>query len=122
MYNCCLCGSWLTMPGQPCLKQFRCTRIATHAAHVSPPHEPYTSFSQETTLPNITMPLWSRNATRAKPSQFFQVSHTSGCWGWKLHSANSLDFSSSGFSILWKLVSLPIFHFSFEIRHAEWPQ
>merc|ERR1719221_290239 len=78
--------------------------------------------SHETTLPNITTPLPSMKATRDKPSQFLNVSHTSGCWGWKLHCAISLDFREWGSSIFLPPVSLPIFHLSFEIRHADRPQ
>jgi len=49
--------------------------------------------SHEMTFPSITTPLPSMKATRERPSQFLNVSHTSGCWGWKLHSAISLDFN-----------------------------
>merc|ERR1719506_2402761 len=49
--------------------------------------------SHEITFPNITTPLPSMKATRERPSQFLKVSATSGCWGWKLHSAISFDFS-----------------------------
>merc|ERR1740121_2826984 len=82
-----------------------------------------TSFrSQEMTLPNMTTPFPSMNATRDKPSQFLKVSHTKGCGGAKLHWAISLDFNECGSSIFLPPVSLPIFHLSFEIRHADRPQ
>merc|ERR1712187_266843 len=51
------------------------------------------------TLPSITTPLPSMKATRERPSQFLKVSHTSGCCGWKLHCAISLDFKEWGSSI-----------------------
>merc|ERR1712045_740089 len=78
--------------------------------------------SQEITFPSMTTPLPSMNATRERPSQFLKVSHTSGCWGWKLHWAISFDFNEWGSSIFLPPVSLPIFHFNLEIRHAERPQ
>merc|ERR1719230_887067 len=71
--------------------------------------------SQEMTLPNMTTPFPSMKATRERPSQFLKVSHTNGCCGWKLHSAISLDFRECGSSIFLPPVSLPIFHFSFEM-------
>merc|ERR1712190_321784 len=77
--------------------------------------------SQEITLPSITTPLPSMKATRERPSQFLKVSHTNGCWGWKLHWAISLDFNEWGSSIFLPPVSLPIFHFSLEMRHAARP-
>merc|ERR1719356_2191775 len=61
-------------------------------------------------------------ATRDKPSQFLNVSHTSGCCGWKLHCAISLDFKECGSSIFLPPVSLPIFHLSLEMRQADRPQ
>merc|ERR1719224_256099 len=73
------------------------------------------------TLPNITTPFPSMKATRERPSQFLKLSQTSGCCGWKLASAISLDFSAWGSSIFLPPVSLPIFHESLEIRHAERP-
>merc|ERR550537_633933 len=73
------------------------------------------------TLPNMTTPLPSMKATRDKPSQFLKVSATSGCWGAKEHSAISLDFKEWGSPIFLPPVSLPIFHLSFEIRHAARP-
>merc|ERR1711959_621386 len=63
--------------------------------------------SHEMTLPSITTPLPSMNATRERPSQFLNVSATSGCWGWKEHSAISFDFSECGSSIFLPPVSLP---------------
>merc|ERR1712224_1007171 len=87
-----------------------------------PPAEPSSLRSQVTTLPSITTPLPSMKATRESPSQFLKVSHTSGCWGWKEHWAISFDFSECGSSTFLPPVSLPIFHLSFEIRHAERPQ
>merc|ERR1719229_1567787 len=61
-------------------------------------------------------------ATRDKPSQFLKVSQTSGCCGWKLHSAISFDFNECGSSIFFPPVSLPIFQTTLEIRHAARPQ
>merc|ERR1719353_944059 len=78
--------------------------------------------SHETTLPSMTTPLPSMNATRDRPSQFLKVSQTSGCCGWNEHSAISLDFKECGSSIFLPPVSLPIFHFSLEMRHADRPQ
>merc|ERR1719400_2566611 len=86
-----------------------------------PPVSPSPFRSQEITFPNITTPLPSINATRDKPSQFLKVSQTNGCCGWKLHCAISLDFSEWGSSIFLPPVSFPIFHLSFEIRHADLP-
>merc|ERR1712159_260573 len=81
-----------------------------------PPPLSDSSFrSHEMTLPSITTPLPSINATRERPSQFLKESHTSGCCGWNEHSAISLDFSAWGSSIFLPPVSLPIFHFSFEM-------
>merc|ERR1712050_667246 len=93
-----------------------------HAHFFLPPAAPSSFRSQETTLPNMTTPLPSMNATRDRPSQFLNVSHTNGCWGWKEHWAISLDLSECGSSIFLPPVSLPIFHLSFEMRHAERPQ
>merc|ERR1712176_1129603 len=78
--------------------------------------------SQETTLPSITTPFPSMKATRERPSQFLKVSQTSGCCGWKLHCAISLDFSECGSSIFLPPVSFPIFHLSLLIRQADRPQ
>merc|ERR1712113_832819 len=61
------------------------------------------------------------NATRERPSQFLNVSQTRGCCGWKLHCAISFDFNEWGSSIFLPPVSLPIFHFNLEMRHAERP-
>merc|ERR1719408_726486 len=85
---------------------------------------PAASFfcSHDTTLPSMTTPFPSINATRESPSQFLKVSHTSGCWGWKLHSAISFDFNAWGSSIFLPPVSLPIFHLRAEIRQADRPQ
>merc|ERR1712060_394463 len=87
-----------------------------------PPLSPSSLRSQEITLPSMTTPLPSIKATRESPSQFLKVSHTRGCCGWKLHCAISLDLSECGSSIFLPPVSLPIFHFSLLIRHAERPQ
>merc|ERR1719175_19084 len=87
-----------------------------------PPAAPSSLRSQEITFPSITTPLPSMNATRDRPSQFLNVSQTSGCCGWKLHCAISLDFKECGSSIFLPPVSFPIFHLSFEMRHAERPQ
>merc|ERR1719281_1083396 len=73
------------------------------------------------TFPSITTPFPSINATRERPSQFLKLSQTSGCWGWKLASAISLDFSAWGSSIFLPPVSFPIFHFKAEMRHADRP-
>merc|ERR1711976_922685 len=86
-----------------------------------PPLSPSSLRSHEITLPSITTPLPSMKATRDKPSQFLNVSQTSGCCGWKLHWAISLDFNECGSSIFLPPVSLPIFHLSFEMRQAERP-
>merc|ERR1711933_298057 len=86
-----------------------------------PPAPPSSLRSQEMTLPSITTPLPSMNATRDRPSQFLKVSHTRGCWGWKLHCAISLDLREWGSSIFLPPVSLPIFHFNLEIRQADRP-
>merc|ERR1711953_644946 len=96
------------------------------AAHErSDPHfflPPLSSLrSQEITLPSMTTPLPSMKATRDSPSQFLNVSQTSGCWGWKLHCAISLDFREWGSSIFLPPVSFPIFHLSLEMRQAERP-
>merc|ERR1719221_2028862 len=87
-----------------------------------PPLSASSFFSQEMTFPSITTPLPSMNATRDKPSQFLNVSHTSGCCGWKEHSAISFDFNECGSSIFLPPVSFPIFHFNLEMRHADRPQ
>merc|ERR1712061_580430 len=87
-----------------------------------PPPAASSLRSQEMTLPNITTPFPSMNATRDKPSQFLNVSHTKGCWGWEEHWAISLDLRECGSSIFFPPVSLPIFHLSLEMRQAERPQ
>merc|ERR1712211_45955 len=87
-----------------------------------PPAAPSYLRSQEITFPSMTTPLPSMKATRDRPSQFLKVSHTSGCCGWKLHCAISLDFRECGSSIFLPPVSLPIFHLSEEMRQAERPQ
>merc|ERR1719394_2045186 len=87
-----------------------------------PPLSASVFLSQEITLPNMTTPLPSMKATRDRPSQFLKVSQTSGCCGWKLHSAISFDFKECGSSIFFPPVSLPIFHLSAEMRQAERPQ
>merc|ERR1712137_1516810 len=87
-----------------------------------PPLSPSSLRSQEMTLPSITTPFPSMKATRERPSQFLKVSQTSGCCGAKLHWAISFDFSECGSSIFLPPVSLPIFHLSFEMRHADRPQ
>merc|ERR1719247_3217121 len=79
---------------------------------------PTAPCSHEITLPSITTPFPSMKATRERPSQFLNVSATSGCWGWKEHSAISFDFSECGSSIFFPPVSLPIFHESLEMRQA----
>merc|ERR1712176_532311 len=78
--------------------------------------------SQETTLPSITTPLPSMNATRERPSQFLKESQTNGCCGWNAHSAISFDFKECGSSIFLPPVSLPIFQTILEMRHADLPQ
>merc|ERR1719225_1527218 len=87
-----------------------------------PPAAASSFRSHEMTFPSITTPLPSMNATRERPSQFLKVSHTRGCWGWKLHWAISFDFREWGSSIFLPPVSLPIFHFSLDMRHADRPQ
>merc|ERR1712025_1350303 len=87
-----------------------------------PPLSDSSFLSQEMTFPSMTTPLPSINATRDKPSQFLNVSHTKGCWGWKEHSAISFDFNECGSSIFLPPDSFPIFHFSLEMRHADRPQ
>merc|ERR1712241_1081026 len=77
--------------------------------------------SQDITFPSITTPLPSMKATRESPSQFLNVSQTSGCCGWKLHWAISFDLSECGSSIFCHPVSLPIFHLSLAMRQAERP-
>merc|ERR1719393_117151 len=72
-----------------------------------------------TILPSMTTPLPSRKAMRERPSQFLKVSTTSGCCGAKFTSAISFDLSECGSSIFLPPVSLPIFQFIFEMRHAE---
>merc|ERR1712232_1022047 len=87
-----------------------------------PPLSPSSFFSQDTTFPSMTTPLPSMKATRESPSQFLKVSQTSGCCGWKAHSAISFDFKECGSSIFLPPVSFPIFHFNLEMRQAERPQ
>merc|ERR1712217_656995 len=87
-----------------------------------PPLSASSFFSYEMTFPSMTTPLPSINATRDRPSQFLNVSHTNGCCGWKEHSAISLDFKECGSSIFLPPVSFPIFHFNLEMRHADRPQ
>merc|ERR1712025_229019 len=96
------------------------------SSHISPhfffPPAAASCFcSQETTLPSITTPLPSMNATRDKPSQFLKESHTRGCCGANTHSAISLDLSEWGSSIFLPPVSLPIFQINLEIRQAARP-
>merc|ERR1712170_223830 len=86
-----------------------------------PPLSASVFLSQEMTLPNITTPFPSMNATRDKPSQFLKVSQTNGCCGWKEHSAISLDLNECGSSIFLPPVSLPIFQHNLEMRHADLP-
>merc|ERR1712063_206453 len=68
-------------------KRFKKHCIADSAAHffLPPAFSPSFFASHEITFPSITTPLPSINATRERPSQFLNVSHTSGCCGWKLH-------------------------------------
>merc|ERR1712087_331537 len=87
-----------------------------------PPAAASSFFSHETTLPSITTPFPSMKATRERPSQCLKVSQTSGCCGWKEHSAISFDFKECGSSIFLPPVSLPIFHVSFVMRQADRPQ
>merc|ERR1719243_469827 len=88
-----------------------------------PPAAAPSSFrSDATTLPSITTPLPSMKAIRERPSQFLKVSQTSGCCGWKEHSAISFDFNEWGSSIFFPPVSFPIFQTIFETRQAERPQ
>merc|ERR1712139_424664 len=83
---------------------------------------PFSIFSSAVTiLPSITTPLPSRNAMRDRPSQFLNVSTTSGCCGAKVHSAISFDLSECGSSIFLPPVSLPIFHTILDTRHADRP-
>merc|ERR1712087_799610 len=93
-----------------------------HSHFFLPPLSPSSLRSHEMTLPSITTPLPSMKATRERPSQFVKVSQTSGCCGWNAHWAISFDFSECGSSNFLPPVSLPIFHFSAEIRQAARPQ
>merc|ERR1712004_660764 len=86
-----------------------------------PPAAASSFFSHEITLPSMTTPLPSMKATRDRPSQFLNVSHTRGCCGWKEHCAISFDLRAWGSSIFLPPVSLPIFHLSLEMRHADRP-
>merc|ERR1711920_886853 len=84
--------------------QWRALRACCELMHLFlyfflPPPAASSFRSHETTLPSITTPLPSMKATRDKPSQFLNVSQTSGCCGWKLHCAISLDFNECGSSI-----------------------
>merc|ERR1712023_390420 len=81
-----------------------------------------TFCSAVTILPSITTPLPSRKAIRERPSQFLNVSTTSGCCGVNVHSAISFDFMECGSSIFLPPVSLPIFHRILDTRHAARPQ
>merc|ERR1712066_400708 len=103
---------------------FATTNKMIHFAHsfFPPPLSASSFFSQEITFPSMTTPLPSIKATRDKPSQFLNVSHTNGCCGWKEHSAISFDFNECGSSIFLPPVSLPIFHFNLEMRQADRPQ
>merc|ERR1740138_177945 len=93
------------------------------SAHFFLPPPAASSFrSHVTTFPSITTPFPSMKATRDRPSQFLNVSHTNGCCGWNLHSAISFDFNECGSSIFLPPVSFPIFHEILEIRQAERPQ
>merc|ERR1712190_387187 len=99
-----------------------CTSISFTSHFFLPPAPPASSFlSHVTTLPSITQPFPSMKATRERPSQFLKVSPTSGCCGWKVHSAISFDFKECGSSIFLPPVSFPIFHLSSEIRQADRP-
>merc|ERR1712056_117006 len=100
-------------------KTERSTRILkTSHFFLPPPLSASSFFSQEMTLPSVTTPLPSMNATRDKPSQFLNVSHTSGCCGWKEHSAISFDFKECGSSIFFPPVSFPIFQLNLLMRQA----
>merc|ERR1712070_298642 len=80
---------------------------ATHAqnepndspAHFFFPPAAASFLSHAVTFPSITTPFPSMKAIRDKPSQFLKESHTSGCCGWKAHSAISFDLSECGSSI-----------------------
>merc|ERR550537_239952 len=105
------------------LPHAKATTLTVLAHFFLPPAAAPSSLrSHAITLPSITTPLPSMKATRDRPSQFLKLSQTRGCCGWKEHSAISLDLSEWGSSIFLPPVSLPIFHFSFEMRHAERPQ
>merc|ERR1712228_139324 len=105
-----------------CTHYTRHFRKAANAYFFLPPPAASSFLSHEMTLPNMTTPLPSMKATRDKPSQFLKVSHTSGCCGWKEHSAISFDFKECGSSIFFPPVSFPIFQVSFEMRQADLPQ
>merc|ERR1719150_1954211 len=82
--------------------KYRVLRGEGHSKSVHfflPPAAASSLRSHEMTFPSITTPLPSMNATRERPSQFLKVSHTRGCWGWKLHWAISFDFREWGSSI-----------------------
>merc|ERR1711898_50551 len=96
--------------------------IAKPAYFFLPPAAAASFLSHEITFPSMTTPLPSMKATRDKPSQFLKESQTSGCCGWKAHSAISFDLSEWGSSIFFPPVSLPIFHTSFDKRQAARPQ
>merc|ERR1712232_227315 len=86
-----------------------------------PPAASASFLSHEITFPSMTTPLPSMKATRERPSQFLKVSQTRGCCGTKEHCAISFDLSACGSSIFLPPVSFPIFHLSFEMRHADRP-
>ena len=71
------------LPGEQVGPELK-TQLAAHF-FLPPLSSPSPLRSQLTTLPSITTPLPSMKATRERPSQFLKVSHTNGCWGWKLH-------------------------------------
>jgi len=57
-------------------------------------------FSHEITLPSITTSFPSKT-TRERPSQFVKVSHTRGCWGWKVHCARLHPLNGTLHYIQW---------------------
>merc|ERR1719453_647336 len=79
-----------------------------------PPAAASSLRSHVTTFPSITTPLPSMKATRERPSQFLNVSQTSGCCGWNEHWAISFDLSAWGSSIFLPPVSLPT---SIQVQH-----
>merc|ERR1719408_1153100 len=104
------------------LMRLCCTNSECTHFFLPPPLSDSSFLSHEMTFPSMTTPLPSMKATRERPSQFLKVSQTRGCCGWKEHSAISFDFNACGSSIFFPPVSLPIFHFKAEIRHAARPQ